>query len=60
MTLIVLLFIVIIIPPPRYSSTAQHRLWPPCLQGFLITHNDAPHLVGLFWMSDQLVAETSP
>jgi len=25
----------------------------------LITHNDAPHLVGLLWTSDQSVAETS-
>jgi hypothetical protein len=28
-------------------------------RGFLITHNDAPQLVGLLWTSDQLVAETS-
>jgi hypothetical protein len=28
-------------------------------RGFLITHNDAPQSVGLRWMSDQLVAETS-
>ena len=31
-------------------------------QGLLIheiTHNDAPQSVGLLWMSDQLVAETS-
>jgi hypothetical protein len=27
--------------------------------GFLITHNDAPHSVGLLWTSEQLVAETS-
>jgi hypothetical protein len=26
---------------------------------FYITHNDAPQSVGLLWMSDQLVAETS-
>jgi hypothetical protein len=26
---------------------------------FLITHNDAPQSVELFWTSDQLVAETS-
>jgi len=25
----------------------------------LITHNDAPQSVGLLWMSDQSVAETS-
>jgi hypothetical protein len=28
-------------------------------RGFLITHNDAPHSVGLLWASDQCVAETS-
>jgi hypothetical protein len=28
-------------------------------QGFVITHNDTPQSVGLLWMSDQLVAETS-
>ena len=27
--------------------------------GFLITHNDTTHSVGLLWTSDQLVAETS-
>ena len=29
------------------------------LEGFYITHNDAPQSVGLLWTSDQLVAETS-
>ena len=29
------------------------------LCGFLITHNDTLQSVGLLWMSDQLVAETS-
>jgi hypothetical protein len=28
-------------------------------RGFLITHNDTPHSVGLLWTSDQFVAETS-
>jgi hypothetical protein len=28
-------------------------------RGFLITHNGEPQSVGLFWTSDQLVAETS-
>jgi hypothetical protein len=41
------------------GAAAQRRLWLPCLQGFLITHNDTPQLVGLLWMSDQLIAETS-
>jgi uncharacterized protein (DUF779 family) len=26
---------------------------------FLITHNDAPHSVGLLWTSDQLISDTS-
>jgi hypothetical protein len=37
---------------------------PLVVQGLLIidasrSHSDTPHLVGLFWMSDQPVAETS-
>jgi hypothetical protein len=28
-------------------------------RGFLITHNKAPQSVGLLWMSDKLVTETS-
>jgi len=28
-------------------------------RGYLITHNDAPQSVGLLWLSDQSVAETS-
>jgi hypothetical protein len=40
-------------------TTAQRGLWPPRFTRFLITHNDAPHSVGLLWTSDQLVAETS-
>jgi hypothetical protein len=38
---------------------AQRGLWPPRSRGFVVTHNDAPRSVGLFWMSDHLVAETS-
>jgi hypothetical protein len=34
-------------------------LLPPPFRGFLITHNDAPQSVGLLWMSDQSIAETS-
>jgi hypothetical protein len=41
------------------GTAAQHGLWPPRPRGFLITHNDAPQLVKLLWMSEQLVAETS-
>jgi hypothetical protein len=53
------------------GSAAQRRLWPPVAvqpsagygllvpRGFVITHNDAPHSVGLLWTSDQLIAETS-
>jgi hypothetical protein len=28
-------------------------------RGFLITHNVAPQSVGILWMSDQLIVETS-
>ena len=42
-----------------YFSQPGSGLWPPRVRGFLITHNDAPHLVGLLWTSDQSVAETS-
>jgi hypothetical protein len=41
------------------GSAAQRGLWSPRSRGFLITHNDAPQLVGLLWTSDQLVAESS-
>jgi hypothetical protein len=40
-------------------SAAQRGLWPPRSRGFVITHDDAQHSVGLLWTSDQLVAETS-
>jgi hypothetical protein len=41
------------------GSAAQRRLWPPRSRGFVVTHNDVPHSVGLLWTSEQLVAETS-
>jgi hypothetical protein len=41
------------------GSAAQCGLWPPLPWGFLITHSDAPQLVGLLWTSDQLISETS-
>jgi hypothetical protein len=41
------------------GCAAQRRLWLPRPRGFLITHNDAPHAVGLLWTSGQLFAETS-
>jgi hypothetical protein len=41
------------------GSAAKRRLWPPHSRGFLIRHNDVPQSVGLLWMSDQLIAETS-
>jgi hypothetical protein len=62
-----LLFLFIIIS----GSAAQRGLWPPVAlqpsagygllvsRGFLITHDNAPQLVGLLWTSDQLVTETS-
>ena len=34
-------------------------IWSTYSWCFEITHNDAPQSVGLLWMSDQLVAETS-
>jgi hypothetical protein len=49
-TLIYLLFI--------FSGfAAQRGLWSPRPRGFLITHNDAPQSVGLFWASNHPVAE---
>jgi hypothetical protein len=41
------------------GSAAQRGLWPPRSRGFVFTHNDAPHSVGLLYTSNQLVAETS-
>ena len=40
-------------------SQPSNGLYPPHFRGFLITHNDAPQSVGLLWMSDQSIAETS-
>ena len=40
------------------GAAAQCGPWPPHSCGFLITH-DASQSIGLLWMSDQLVAETS-
>ena len=42
-----------------FGAKAPSGPRPPHSRGFWITHNDAPQLVGLLWMSDQLVAETS-
>ena len=44
---------------PPCSAAAQRGPWPPHVWGFLITHNDTPQSVGLLWMSDQLITETS-
>jgi len=41
------------------GATAPIGPGPPHSRGFLITHNDAPHSVGLIWTNDQPVAETS-
>jgi hypothetical protein len=41
------------------GSAAQRGLWPPRSRGFVITHNDAAHSVGLLWTSNQFVAEAS-
>jgi hypothetical protein len=40
---LIIIIIIIIIS----GSAAQHGLWHPRPRGFLITHNDAPQLVGL-------------
>jgi hypothetical protein len=53
-TAIIITIIIIIFS----GSAAQRGLWPSCSQGFVITH-DAPLSVGLLWMSDQLITETS-
>ena len=42
-----------------YGVAAQHGLWPPNSWWGSRSHNKAPQSVGLLWMSDQLVAETS-
>ena len=41
------------------GATIPNGPAPPHLRGFYITHNYAPPSVGILWMSDQLVAETS-
>jgi len=41
------------------GAATQRGSWPPHSWDFQITHNDAPHSVGLLWTGDQLVAETS-
>jgi hypothetical protein len=48
------------------AMASGRRLWPPVAgyglldsRGFVITQNDAPQPVGLLWMTDQPVAETS-
>jgi len=40
-----------------FDATAPGGSGPPHLRDFLVTHNDALHLVGLLWTSDYLVAE---
>jgi len=42
-----------------YFPQPRSGLKSPNSRGFLITHNDAPHSVGLLWTSNQSVAETS-
>jgi hypothetical protein len=49
--IIILLFSLALKPSAGYGHLVA---W-----GFFITHNDAPQSVGLHWMSDQLVAQTS-
>jgi hypothetical protein len=40
-----------------FGTVAQSRQWPPHSWDLQTTHN-APQLVGLLWIGDQLVAET--
>ena len=42
-----------------FGARAPSGTGPPHSRGFLMTHHDAPQSIGLFWTSDQLVAETS-
>jgi len=42
-----------------FGATAPSGPGPPHSRGFKITHNDAPQSVGLLWVSDQLITETS-
>ena len=46
-------------PTVAVFSQPGSGLQPPRFRGFLITHNDAPQSVGLLWMRDQSVVETS-
>jgi hypothetical protein len=57
--IIVIIIIIIIIIVVISGSAAQRGLWPPRSLGLLITHNYAPHSIGILWASDHLVAETS-
>ena len=41
------------------GAVSQRGPWPLHSWGFVITHNNAPHSVGLLWTSDQLVTENS-
>jgi len=40
------------------GAVAERESRPPHSIGFYITQNNASHLIGLLWTSDQLVAET--
>jgi len=42
-----------------FGATAPSGPGLPHSRGFYITNNDTPQSVGLLWMSNQLVAETS-
>jgi len=37
----------------------MQKPWPTHSRSFLITHSDTSQSVGLLWMSDQLVTQTS-
>jgi hypothetical protein len=42
-----------------FGAKAPNGPGPPLSRVFQITYNDAPHSIGLLWMRDQFVAETS-
>jgi hypothetical protein len=46
-TIIIIIIIIIIAVVVFSGSAVQRGLWPPCPRSFVITHNDAPHSVGL-------------
>ena len=44
--------------PPPHAACSLTRAMTSSFLRFGITHNDAPHSIGLLWTSDQPIAET--